>query len=615
MNAIDPFGPRGPDRSPDMAPAPDAAVRPLVGLTISVAIAAAALFGLLATPQFVPPPILVAAASPLLPLMLGALLLVLAGLAAATVMAWARGDPTMIGRAARWPQAIVIGFFAIVCLLLLRALPQAATAPDGAAIGLGAAAIVLCFPLLVAERHFAALPASRNPEAAGLHALFLLCIVVWTGAGLVQIAIGLGVGHAAAALVPIAVLLGAVAAELGLRAMGRCFLPPPGPAEARAAITSLLASVVADGVRGRSIAVPMRRQFGIDISRSWALSFVRATAPHVALLLLLIVWGLSGVVLVGIDQRAVYERFGAPVAVLHPGLHVVLPWPMGNVRRVAFGTMQETALTDVGAAPRGRLAGAEDRAPPGADRLWEQPHPSELTFLVASIGDTRQSFQVVSADLRLLYRIGLTDADALQAAYRVDDPEVLLRATAGRVLTRFFAGQTPDEVLGEDREAMAERLRAEVQQELTRCGCGIELTALVIEAIHPPAGAAEAYHGVQAAQIMAATSIAAERGRAITELSKAKQYAAGLVTQAQSAAAETTGTAQADLTRFNADHAAAEVGGEAFIVNRYLADLSHALSREQVVIVDHRIPAADVPVVDLRPPGPATPPEPLPDRD
>jgi len=659
MNAVDPFGSRTPDRSPGSTPRPvgtAAAVRQLTGLTIIVAMLAAALLVLDATPRLIPrmpiPLIRVAAASPLLPVILGALLLVLAGLAGATVMSWARhravqpanpagearpvrrwhragvlgpvppGDPALIGRAARWPQAVLVGPLAACCLWLLCAMPGAASDPDGAAVVvLGAAAIALCFPLLVAERYFAAVPASRMPEAPGLHALFLLCIIVWGGAGLVQIAIGLGVRYAAVAMIPVALLLGAVAVELALRAMGRCFLPPPEPAEARAAIASVLASLIADGARAHSIAVPVRRHFGLDFSRSWALNYVRASAPHVVLLLLLLVWGLTGVVLVGVDQRAVYERFGVPVAVLHPGLHVVLPWPMGSVRRVAFGTIHETMLTDTGALPHAPPVGAEDRAPLDADRLWEQPHPGELIFLVASrtplesSGGARQSFQVVSADLRLLYRVGLTDADALQAAYRADDAEALLRAVAGRALTGFFAGRTLDDVLGENRETMAERLRASVQQELTRIGCGVELAALVIEAIHPPAGAAEAYHGVQAAEIMAANSIATEQGRAIVELSKAKQYATDLVLEAQAAAAETRGSAQSDLTRFDADRAAAGVGGAAFIANRYLMDLSHALSREQLVIVDHRIPAAGLPFVDLRPPGAALAPEALPDRE
>jgi regulator of protease activity HflC (stomatin/prohibitin superfamily) len=37
---------------------------------------------------------------------------------------------------------------------------------------------------------------------------------------------------------------------------------------------------------------------------------------------------------VPLDQRAVYERFGAPVRVLHPGLHLILPWPLGRLRPV-----------------------------------------------------------------------------------------------------------------------------------------------------------------------------------------------------------------------------------------------------------------------------------------
>ncbi|MBS0558842.1 MAG: hypothetical protein JSR21_02200, partial [Proteobacteria bacterium] len=637
MSVIEPFGPHAPDRSPGMAPQPAGAVaafRPLVRLTSLVAVAVAALIVLSA-----PPPIMPAAKTPLLPLTAGALLLTLGGLAGATVMAWARrraaatpdrpadgravdalrrvlrlpprGDVTVIGSAAGWPQAFIVGLSAIGSNWLLLAAHQTQGAADNAAVALGVAAIVLCFPLLVAERHFATVPEARLPEAAGLHALFLLCVLVVTGGGIVQIAIGLGIPHAPLAMIPLAILVGGVATELALRSVGRCFMPPPRAADARAAVTSLLASMIAEGIRGRSIAAPVRRHLGIDISRSWAMSYMRASAPHVILLLLLVLWGLTGVVLVGTDQRAIYERFGAPIAVLHSGLHVVLPWPVGRVRHVEFGTIQQTTLSDTDFAPTAPLVGAEDRAPLEADRLWEERHPSELTFLIASKAPVagssteRQSFQVVSADVRLLYRIGLTDADAMQAAYRTNDPEALLRGVAGRVLSRFFAGRTLDDVLGDNRDMLAERLRASVQQELVRARCGIELVALVIEAIHPPGGAAEAYHAVQAAEIKATTSIAAERGRAIADLSKAKQYATELVSQAKAAAAEAVSAAQIDLTRFTADRAAARAGGAAFIVNRRLTDLAHALSREQLVIVDHRIPAASIPFLDLRPPAPA----------
>jgi len=406
-----------------------------------------------------------------------------------------------------------------------------------------------------------------------------------------------------------AVPLTAIAAELALRALGRLFLPPPAPRLARAAIASVLARMLAEGLRTRSLAAPVRQHLGIDFSRSWALAYLRAAIPPVALLLLLLCWGLSGVVLVGLDQRAVYERFGAPVAVLHAGLHAILPWPMGQVRRVEFGGIHETTLTDTETALPPRPVGAEDRPPPEADRLWEQAHPAELVFLIAGESAGQQSFQVVSADIKIRYRIGLTDRDALLAATSVADPVALLRAAAGRVVAGFFAGRTLDAVLGDNREAMAGRLRPALQQDLDGIGCGIELAAVVIEAIHPPAGAAEAYHNVQAAQILAVTSVTAERGHALATAAEAAQYAADIVAKARAAAAEATATATADLTRFTADQAAAAEGGEAFMLERRLTSIAAGLSKAALTIIDHRIPPAEAPMLDLRPlPAAATAP-------
>jgi regulator of protease activity HflC (stomatin/prohibitin superfamily) len=326
------------------------------------------------------------------------------------------------------------------------------------------------------------------------------------------------------------------------------------------------------------------------------------------LTLLLLSWGLSGVALIGLDERAVYERLGAPVAVLHPGLHLILPWPLGRLRRVEFGPVHEIALDAAASGPTARPIGAEEPPPPSEDRLWEAVHAGEVSFLIASaasLAGAQQNFQIVSADIRLLYRIGLADDDALDAAYRVSDPAGLLRATAGRVIARFFAHATLAAVLGADREAMAEALRGEVRRALADAGSGIDLAGLVIEAIHPPPGAAAAYHAVQAAEINAAASIAAERGRAAASRSGARQYATTLVTQAAAGAAETAGTAQAALTRFLADRDAAAVGGRSFVLERYFAALLAGPAKSALTIVDHRIPAGEAPVFDLRPGAPS----------
>jgi regulator of protease activity HflC (stomatin/prohibitin superfamily) len=605
----------------------DQAVRLVRRLTLASAGAVLAILVMTRSAAWLPAIPLAAASQPagLIPLALASLLLALAGLGGTWIMARARrlaasapvardsgwrrwlpappcGDPGAIGRAARWPQAILVGALALAAAISVWMLPAG---PQGGGLALGCAAIVLAFPMLIAERVLAATPPAVLPEAPALRALVLLPMLAWAAAGLLQIAAALRVPYTGWLGVALGLVLTAVAAELLLRALGRCFLPPPAPATARAAVESTLAGVIADGVRTRSLAAPVRQHLGIDFSRSWALAYVRDATPSVVLLLLLLCWGLSGAVLVNLNQRAVYQRFGEPVAVLQPGLHLILPWPMGQVRRVEFGTIHEMTLSGSDIARPATVA-AEALPPPEADRLWEQAHPAELVFLIASATAGRQSFQVVSADIKLRYRTGLTDRDALLAATGVVNPADLLRAAAGRVIARFFAARTLDAVLGENREAMAEHLRAAVQQDLDRIGSGIELAAVVVEAIHPPAGAAEAYHNVQAAEILANTSISAERGHALASAATAHQNATDMEAKATAAAAETVGGATADLTRFTADKAAATAGGKAFLLERRLASISDGLARIPLTIIDHRIAPTDAPMLDLRP-QPAAP--------
>ncbi len=260
--------------------------------------------------------------------------------------------------------------------------------------------------------------------------------------------------------------------------------------------------------------------------------------------------------------------------------------------------MHSVALGDFNAI-EGR-SGAEAPAPAFADRLWDRTHVAEVSYLLASLDTSgAQSFQVVSVDIKALFRTGLGDASALRAAYAVATPDALVRAEAGRLLARVLAGKTLAEMLGDNR-GLAESLRARLQAELDRLGSGIELVGIVIEAVHPPVAAAEAYHNVQAAEITARTAVATERGRAQASAAKARQTSADLTTGARGAAAETVGQAEAALRTFTADQDAARAGGQAFLLERYFANLSAALAKSPLVIVDHRLHGADAPVIDLR---------------
>jgi len=524
---------------------------------------------------------------------------------------WPAGSTEQVRTAARWPQVALVAPLAVLgvaAALLLPAGDPAAPLVPHAAWLLGGGFLLLCFPLLVAERLLAAESPERLPEAAWLRALLFLATLAFAAAGVVELAAGIGVPLTARLAALLALMPAAVCAEMAGRAIGRCFLPPPAAEAARGAANSILARLLAEGAAGRGLADPMRRHLGIDFAGSWALAYVRAAFAPLALLLVLIGWGLSGVALVPLDQRAVYERFGAPVRVLPPGIHLMLPWPFGRVRAVEFGPVHELAMKgDI--APE-RFA-AEAVPPASADRLWEKESPAETWFLVAAAArDRQQGFQMVSADIRLFWRVGLSDADALRAAYGAVDPAGLLRQTAERVAAGFFAARTLDEALGENREAMAGALRATVQRDLDASGVGLELSEVVIEALHPPGGAAGAYHAVQAAQIDADASISAERGRAFTTLSDQHQAATALLTRAAAAAEETVDAEHAAALRFDADRDADHGGAPPFRMERRLSALQTALTAGTLTVLDHRIPPGAVPLLDLRPtPGAPLSPE------
>ncbi len=513
------------------------------------------------------------------------------------------GDPALhLSRLARRPQGTIVPILAVAAGAAALLLPSASGVPQDALLA-GAVLIALTFPLLIAERIMAGVPDARLPEAASLRGLLLLPVVVIPIAGLLHAAAGAGLAWAMPAMAVVKAYLALVAAELTLRALANWFLPPPAPTEARAAVASLAVLLLQPGrAAATGLAAPLRTHLGLDFSRSWALRYARGAALPVTLLLAAVAWGLSGVSLIELNQRGIYERLGAPVAVWQPGAHLGLPWPLGNVRLVELGVVHAATLGLLETAEP--PAPAEGPPPASANRLWEGVHPAEVSYIIAATDTSgAQSFQGVSVDMKVLYRTGMDDAAALHAAYAVTAPDPLVQAEAGRLMSRFFARQTLDAVLGGDREALSATLRTALQAELDRLSSGIEVVAVVIEAVHPPAAAADAFHNVQAAEIIATSAISTERGRAQAAAAMARQTATDGSNAARSAAAEAVGQAEVSLRAFTADQEAAAVGGQAFLTERYFANLSIALARSPLVILDHRLGGASAPVIDLRPPG------------
>lgn len=480
------------------------------------------------------------------------------------------------------------------------ALPPAAL---GLSASVGAAlSLLLAFGLLVLERQLAQENVAQWPEAGPLAQLTRVAIIC-----LVLSALCLLFGSETSVwpvrlAVLIGLLPGLVAVELLLRAVLSLFSPRREQLE-----PALLArSFIADMLRWPpqpllALQHEIHNRFGIDLRQIWAFTYMRRAFLPVLAVVAIVGWSLTGVHEIALQGRGIYERFGKPVEVFGPGLHAGLPWPLGRVLSVENGVVHELA-TSVGetSAP---IAAEPDEgpAPAIANRLWDASHVNDKSQVIASSRADKQSFQIVNMDVRFVYRIGLSDQAALAATYNSADVPTLIRSTASRILVHDFASRTLDGLLGEDRVGLAEEIGRAVQADLQKLDSGVEILATVVEAIHPPAGAANAYHGVQAAQIGAQALISRERGAAAEATNQAQLQASIARDQATASAHEINSSAQAADLKFAAERKAYSSAGQAFVLEQYFSQLTQGLANAKLLVLDHRLGgSSNAPTIDLR---------------
>ena len=505
-----------------------------------------------------------------------------------------------IGAATLW-----LGGWAMLVLLGIEqawnlALPAAAV---GLSATVGAVmALLLAFALLVLERHLAQESPAQWPEAGSLAQLTRVVIITLVLGALCLLFASESAEWPVRVAVLTGILPGLIAIELLLRAVLSLFSPRREQLEP----TLLARTFSADLLRWPpqpllALQHELHNRFGIDLRQIWAFSYMRRAFLPVLALVVGLGWLLTGIHEIPLQGRGIYERFGKPVQVFAPGLHVGLPWPLGRVLNVENGVVHELA-TSVGENPAPvQPDPAEGPAPMTANRLWDASHVNDKSQVIASSRGEQQSFQIVNMDVRFVYRIGLSDQAALAATYNSADVPTLIRSTASRILVHDFASRTLDGLLGTDRVGLGDQIGRAVQNDLQKLDSGVEILATVVEAIHPPAGAANAYHSVQAAQIGAQALIARERGAAAEASNQAQLQASLARDQASANAREINASAQAADLKFTAEQKAYASAGQAFVLEQYLSQLSQGLSKAKLLVLDHRLGgSSNAPTIDLR---------------
>lgn len=212
----------------------------------------------------------------------------------------------------------------------------------------------------------------------------------------------------------------------------------------------------------------------------------------------LIVWCLSGVVVVSEDEQAIVTRFGkvirdesGEVLTLTAGPHWRWPAPFEEVARMRVDEMRIVPIGFRSNGSAGVTADLEEIYEPPIE--WTSEHsdsryeavPQESMILTGDEVPVEMTGEIV-------YRI----SDLYQFKYGVAQPEDILRAVSESTIRRVAARYTLDEILTDQRANIEQKCRSQIADEIVAYHAGVEVVDLNLLDIHPPKQVVPVYRRV-----------------------------------------------------------------------------------------------------------------------
>ncbi|HUL71610.1 MAG TPA: SPFH domain-containing protein [Vicinamibacterales bacterium] len=320
-----------------------------------------------------------------------------------------------------------------------------------------------------------------------------------------------------------------------------------------------------------SILDSAQQQLGIDLRSTWALTIVRRGLEPLVITLVFVGWLSTSIVVVGVQEQGLVERFGVPVsgALLEPGLHVQWPWPIDRVDRLPVGRVQ---IVEIG------HEGEEAEGPENV--LWAVQHaPVEFTLL---LGDGRD---LITIDAAIQFRI----RDARAWRYDCQNPVEALSALGYRAVTRSTVNRTLSDALSENVTTLTSHMRDMIQQDADALGLGVEVLGFTVGGMHPPVPVATDYQAVVSAELQKTTAVVNAQTLRNTMLSEAQSSVLLGRNGARGGAAQALATAAGEAWSFRTLESQYRAAPDEYTFRRRLETLEDALKSRTVVVIDGRI--------------------------
>ena len=294
------------------------------------------------------------------------------------------------------------------------------------------------------------------------------------------------------------------------------------------------------------------------------------------LIIIAIIWALSGLYRVLPDEQGIVLWFGKFVSTTQPGLNYHLPYPIE--------TVLTPKVTKVNRIDIGFRSGSDT----GFSSAGVADVPEESLMLT---GDEN----IVNIDFSVFWVI----KDAGKFLFKIQDPAATVKAAAETAMREVIAKSQLQSILTEGRSIIEVETQEIAQSLLDEYESGIQITQVQTQKADPPDQVIDAFRDVQAAR--------ADMERAKNEaeayqndvIPRARGEAAQILQQAEAYKKQVVAKAEGEASRFIAiynEYALAKVVTKE---RMYLETMEKVLSDIDKIIIDKNVSSGVVPYLAL----------------
>jgi membrane protease subunit HflK len=295
------------------------------------------------------------------------------------------------------------------------------------------------------------------------------------------------------------------------------------------------------------------------------------------LIILVIIWALSGLYRVLPDEQGVVLRFGKFVSTTQPGLNYHIPFPIESaltpkvtkVNRIDIGFRSErdTGFTSSGVADV----------------------PEESLMLT---GDEN----IVNIDFSVFWVI----KDAGKFLFKIQDPQGTVKAAAETAMREVIAKSRIQPILTEGRSAIEIESQAIIQNILDEYNSGIEVTQVQTQKADPPDQVIDAFRDVQAARADMERSKNEAEAYANDVIPRARGEAAKILQAAEAYKKEVVAKAEGEASRFLSIYNEYAKAKKVTQERMYLETMEKVLADINKIIIDKNSGSGVVPYLPLQ---------------